>query len=213
MTTYTRDDQLAVQPESNFGTKIEKSGAYVGRFTLAKERIAKTGTQGIEFTFESEDGQMARYLTLWVARANGEKIEYAYGLLSALMVCLDVKTIGTTPATVDEWNPGLGAWAPAQVEVYEALMDKPIGVLLQREERVWEGKTHVSMKMVDFFDPRDRSTPSEILAGTRSAQALERLVGNLRDRVIRSDTPPASAGPETARASGFYGIDEDDVPF
>ncbi len=73
MTTYSRDDQLAVQPESSFGAKIEKSGAYVGRFTLAKERVARTGTRGIEFTFESEDGQTARYLTLWVARANGDK--------------------------------------------------------------------------------------------------------------------------------------------
>ncbi|MEW5788621.1 MAG: hypothetical protein AB1899_12290 [Pseudomonadota bacterium] len=213
MTTYSRDDQLAVQPESSFGAKIEKSGAYVGRFTLAKERAARTGTRGIEFTFESEDGQTARYLTLWVARANGDKIEYAHGLLSALMVCLDVKTISSAPVTVDEWNAELGAWAPAQVEAFDALMNKPVGVLLQREERVWEGRTHVGMKMVDFFDPRDRSTPSEILAGTRSGQGLARLVDNLREKVVRLDVPPGGAAPEAAKGAGFYGVDEDDVPF
>jgi hypothetical protein len=64
MTTYTRDDQLAVQPEATFGGRIETSGAYIGRLTMAKERTAKTGTRGIEFTFESDDGRVARYLTL-----------------------------------------------------------------------------------------------------------------------------------------------------
>ncbi len=101
------------------------------------------------------------------------------------MVCQDVKTISSAPVTVDEWNAELGAWAPAQVEAFDALMHKPVGVLLQREERVWEGRTHVGMKMVDFFDPRDRSTPSEILAGTRSGQGLARLVDNLREKVVR----------------------------
>jgi hypothetical protein len=64
MTSYTRDDNLAVQPETNVGGRIETSGAYVGHFTQAKERTAKTGTKGIEFNFEAEDGRVARYLTL-----------------------------------------------------------------------------------------------------------------------------------------------------
>lgn len=213
MTTYTRDDQLAVQPETNFGGRIETSGAYIGRLTLAKERTAKTGTRGIEFNFEADDGRVARYLTLWVARANGEKIEYPYSLLSALMACLDVKSIESSAATIDEWNTASGMMAPTEAQIFLALMNKPIGILLQREEREWEGKTYVSMKIVQFFDPRDRSTPSEIISGKRSGQALEKMVTNLRETVVRSDAPPAGAAPAGASPAGFAEIDDDDVPF
>ncbi len=216
MTTYTRDDQLAVQPETNFGGRIETSGAYVGRLTLAKERTAKTGTQGIEFNFEADDGRVARYLTLWVARANGEKIEYPFSLLSALMACLDVKSIESTTETIDEWNTASGMMAPTEAQTFPARMNKPSGILLQREEREWEGKTYVSMKIVQFFDPRDRSTPSEIISGKRSGQALEKMVTNLRETVVRADAPPAGAAPAGASSTstaGFAEIDDDDVPF
>lgn len=214
MTTYTRDDQLAVQPETNVGGKIEASGAYVGHFTLAKERTAKTGTKGIEFNFEAEDGRTARYLTLWLTRANGEKIEYPYSLLSALMACLNVKNIESTPATVDEWNTAGGMMMPTEVQSFPDLMHKPIGVLLQREERLWEGKTYVSMRIAQFYDPSDRSTPAEIMSGSRAGQALDKLVGNLRETVVRNDAPPADALPAgSAAANGFGDITDDDVPF
>ncbi len=219
MTSYTRDDQLAVQPEATFGGKIETSGAYVGRLTMAKERTAKTGTRGIEFTFEADDGRIARYLSLWVARANGEKIEYPYSLLSALMACLNVKNIESTATTVDEWNAASGTWAPSEAQVFNELMNKPIGLLLQREEREWEGKIYVSMKIVQFFDPQDRSTPAEIISGNRTGQALDKMVGNLRETVVRNDPPPTGAAPVSTSGSSnsssgnFAVIDDDDVPF
>ncbi|MBK6742093.1 MAG: hypothetical protein IPG66_03615 [Hydrogenophilales bacterium] len=212
MTTYTRDDQLAVQPEGKFGGKIETSGAYTGRLTLAKERTAKTGTKGLEFTFESDEGQQARYLSLWVERANGDKIDYGYALLSALMTCLGVKAIESTTTTLDEWQADTSQWLPAQVEVFESLMNQPIGLLLQREERVWEGKTQVSMKIVEFFDPRSRRTPAEILTGESVPQALERLAAGLRESVVRAYTPPAGA-PAGRSDNGFSDIADDDIPF
>lgn len=217
MTTYTRDDQLAVQPETNVGGKIETSGAYVGHFTLAKEKTAKTGTKGIEFNFEAEDGRTARYLSLWLTRANGEKIEYPYSLLSALMACLNVKNIESTLATVDEWNQAASMMMPTEAQTFPDLMNKPIGVLLQREERLWEGKTYVSMKIAQFYDPSDSSTPAEILSGKRAGHALDKLVGNLRESVVRNDAPPtgaAPAGENTSDGTGnFAAIDDDDVPF
>jgi hypothetical protein len=214
MTTYQRDDQLAVQAEGRVGGRIEASGAYTGHFTLARERIARTGTKGIEFTFEADDGRLARYLTLWVARANGERIEYGYGLLSALMTCLGLDAIESKPDTVDEWQADTGQWLPVQVEVFEALMHKPIGVLLQREERVWEGRTQVGMRIVEFFDPRDRRTAAEILNHERETQSLERLMANLRESVIRTAAPPP-AGTPAAGSGGAALVDfaDDDIPF
>ncbi|MGQ9685727.1 MAG: hypothetical protein ACUVT2_05400 [Thiobacillaceae bacterium] len=214
MTTYQRDDQLAVQAEGRPGGRIETSGAYTGRFTLAKERTARTGTKGIEFTFESDEGQIARYLTLWVARANGERIEYGYSLLSALMACLGLEAIESKPDTLDEWQADTGQWLPTQVEVFPALMNKPIGILLEREERVWEGRTQVGMRIVEFFDPRDRRTAAEILNHEREPQALKRLVAGLRESVMRAAAPPASAAATGAAGSvGAVDFADDDIPF
>ncbi len=213
MTTYQRDDQLATQAEGRVGARIETSGAYTGRFTLAKERIARTGTKGIEFTFESDEGQLARYLTLWVTRANGERMDYGYGLLSALMVILGLNQIESKPAVIDEWQADTGQWLPSQVEVFDALMNKPIGVLLQREEREWEGRTQIGMRIVEFFDPRDRRTAAEILANAREAQSLNRLVASLRPSVMRSAAPVAAAPAGTATSSGLADFAEDDIPF
>jgi hypothetical protein len=213
MTTYQRDDQLAVQAEGRVGGRIETSGAYTGRLTLAKERTARTGTKGIEFTFESDDGQVARYLTLWVARANGERIEYGYGLLSALMTCLGLDAVESRQDTLDEWQADTGQWLPAQVEVFESLMNKSIGVLLQREERVWEGRTQVGMKIVEFFDPRDRRTAAEILNHEREAQSLDRLAANLRESVIRAAAPPAATPAGVAGGGSLVDLADDDIPF
>lgn len=211
-TSYTRDDQLAAQPEATFAGKIESSGAYIGRLTIARERTAKTGTRGIEFNFEADDGRVARYLNLWVARANGEKIEYPYSLLSALMVCLGVQKIESNAATIEEWNPATSSMEPHDCLVFSDLMNKPIGILLQREEREWEGKTYVSMKIVQFFDPNDRSTPAELLSGNRGAGALDKMVSRLKEAVVRHDEPPTGAAP-TSPAGGAPDIDDDDVPF
>jgi hypothetical protein len=131
------------------------------------------------------------------------------------MACLDVKKIESVATTIDEWNPATGSMGPADAQVFNDLMNKPVGVLLQREEREWEGKTYVSMKIVQFFDPSDRSTPGEILSGQRGGHSLDKMVTNLRETVVRNDAPPAGAAPAGAGSSsgGFAEIDDDDVPF
>lgn len=213
MTTYQRDDHLATQAEGRVGARIETSGAYTGRFTLAKERTARTGAKGIEFTFESDDGRIARYLTLWLTRASGERMDYGYGLLSALMVILGLREIASKPAVIDEWQADTAQWLPAEVEVFEDLMHKPVGVLLQREEREWEGRIQVGLRIVEFFDPRDRRTAGEILANTREAQSLERLIASLRPSVVRAAAPRTAVAASSASAAGFADFVEDDIPF
>ena len=226
MTSYTCDEGLAVKLDAGVGVKIETSGAYVGHFGLARERVAGTGTKGIEFVFETDEGQVARNLSLWLVRATGERIEYSHGLLSALMVCLGLKQIDTSTATVELWDRDQGGRVATQVEVFAALMNQPIGVVLRREEREWEGQMQVSMKLIEFFDPTDRSTATEILNGARSGKALERVLENLKDRTapppLRRDdfqSPPLSASAPARVAepsvvsSPDASFDDQDIPF
>ncbi|TSA21451.1 MAG: hypothetical protein D4R70_03655 [Betaproteobacteria bacterium] len=222
---------MAVQLEAGDGVRIETSGAYVGRFTLARERVAGTGTKGIEFVFETAEGQVARGLRLWLTKASGERIEFSHARLSALMTCLNLKQIDTTMDTIEAWDREQGGRVAMQAEVFPALMNQPIGVVLRREEREWEGQPQVSMDMVEFFDPADRCTAGEIISGNRAGRALERVLQNLRDRVApptlpndngfsspppaRQATPAASYAPPAASAPppSAASFEDGDIPF
>jgi hypothetical protein len=215
MNTFVRDDSLVVSSAGNAGAPIEQSGAYVGVFTQAKQRIAKTGTRGVEFSFEATDGAVARYLTLWVERAGGERIEYAYGILSGLMVCLDVKAITSESVVSEEWDSALGTRVPTKIEAYPELVNRQVGVVLQREEQEWEGRARVSMRIVDFFNPVSRQTPAELLSGTGATGQLDRIVGGLKDKIFRAAPPAAvaaTARPGPVRSSPGDFSDED-IPF
>lgn len=227
MTTYICDTGLAVQLEAGEGVRIETSGAYVGRFTLARERVAGTGTKGIEFVFETTEGQVARNLRLWLTKANGDRIDFSHARLSALMTCLGLKQIDTTMETIEAWDRDQGGRVAQQAEVFTGLMNQPIGVVLQREEREWEGQPQVSMNMVEFFDPVDRCTAAEIISGNRAGKALERVLQSLRDRVLPPtvandngfSSPPVSAPVRTAppepsfSSSSGSAFEAVDIPF
>lgn len=202
MSKFERDDTLIAAAESNAGAPIETSGAYVGVFSQAKQRVAKTGTKGIEFTFESTEGAVARYLTLWVERANGERIDYSYGLLSGLMACLELKQIESAAVVSEEWSNSVGARVPTEIETYPELINRQVGVLLQREEQEWEGRTRVSMRIVDFFNPASRQMPAEILTGTVDSGQLDRLTGGLKDKILRAAPPSMAASSNASNNSG-----------
>lgn len=130
------------------------------------------------------------------------------------MACLGLEAIESKHNTLDEWQADTGQWLPTPDEVFPALMNKPISILLEREERVWEGRTQVGMRIVEFFDPRDRRTAAEILNHEREPQALQRLVANLRESVIRAAAPPASAAATGMTGSvGVVDFVDDDIPF
>lgn len=224
MTTYEREDALVERNEAGLANRIETSGAYVGRIVLARERIAGTGTKGIDLAFEADDGRVARNMTLWIERANGERIPYFYGLLSSLMVCLGLDKITSSQALVEEWNPESGQRQAVQREVFSELTDRPLGIVLQREESTWEGQARVAMKPVGFFDPRDRSVASEILDGSRAGKGLDRLLQTLKEKVIRSSslagddftkpaTGPAPSFNQPARPEVVDNFADEDIPF
>ena len=219
MSTFERDDSLVVASADGAGNRqIEVSGPYVGVFTQAKQRVAKTGTKGIEFSFEATDGATARYMTLWVERANGERIAFSYGMLSGLMVCLGLKTISSASVVSEEWDAGLGTRVPTKIDAYPDLINRQIGVLLQREEQEWEGRLRTNMRIVDFFHPASRQTPAEVLAGTGATGQLDQLIANLKDRIVRAP-PPAVAAVAPAAAPTHFGkpptidLADDDIPF
>jgi hypothetical protein len=224
MTTYALDADLARKSDES-KTRIDASGEYVGHFTKAKKVISTTGTEGIEFSFETNEGATGDYMTLYTIKADGTKI-FGFGLLMALMTCLKVRQIGTQKIAVDEWDNIARAVIPVEAEHFTELMNKPIGVLIQREPIIdqFSGDVKIDkngfpkwkLNLTGFFDPVTRKTAGEILDKAETPARLERKLSSLRDKPLPTQsqqpvTQPMQSQPLLKRH--LPPLDDDDIPF
>ena len=67
------------------GNFISEGGAYICTITEAKYVEAKTKTSGLEFSFESSDGQKINFINVYYAKQNGEKVTGGVSILNAMM--------------------------------------------------------------------------------------------------------------------------------
>lgn len=207
MSAYTLDTDAAKQADSGNG-RINETGKYVGMFTKAKKVSSKQGTQGIEFSFEANNGQSADYLTVWTINNEGKQI-YGYKQLMALMTCLKVRSIDAKAGEVEEYDSTAKQMVKHQAEIYPALMNKPIGVLLQMEEyEKKDSSIGEKASFAGFFDPQTEQVAVEILEKSE-ARVLEKLVGQLVPVKKLKGSRPASAPAATAPDS----FGDSDIPF
>jgi hypothetical protein len=196
---------MAKEGSGRASNRITDTGAYVGVITVAKDVTAQTGTTGIELSFKSNDGLEAHFLTLWTKNSNGESI-FGEKQLHALMTCLKAKTITGKDAIIEEYDFDARQNVKRQVTVYPELMNKPIGLVLQREE--YEGSNGIKNKMVFFapFEAATRKTAAEIL-DQKPAEQLDKILSNLKDKLLKTHSQPASNDGQLP--NDF----DDDIPF
>lgn len=198
MSAYTLDTDAAKQADSGSG-RINETGKYIGQFTKAKKVLSNKGTQGIEFAFEANNGQSADFLSVWTINADGDRI-YGYKQLMALMTCLRAKEIDSRNGEVEEYDAATKQMVKRKAEVFPALMNKPIGVLLQMEEyEKKDGTVGERPVFAGFFDAQTEQTAAEIL-DKRPADALAKMVASLvpvkKLKGVRASSAPSSAGPD-----------------
>jgi len=192
MSAYTLDTEAAKQADNGSG-RIQETGKYIGQFTKAKKVVSNQGTEGIEFSFESNHGQSADYLSVWTINKDGKQI-YGFKQLMALMTCLRVKTIDSKAGEVEEYDTVAKQVVKRKAEIYPALMNKPIGVLLQMEEyEKKDGSTGERPVFAGFFDPQTEQTAAEILE-KREPEALTKMVASLVPIKKLKGSRPAPAG-------------------
>jgi hypothetical protein len=210
MSEYNLDTEAAKQADTG-GGRITETGKYVGQFTVAKKVISKKGTQGIEFSFASDNGQSADYLSMWTVNQAGEHI-FGFKQLMALMTCLRVRGIDSSQGTIEEYDRDAGAVIKKSAEVYKDLMHKPIGILLQMEEyEKKDGSIGEKASFAGFFDPKTEQVAAEILDKSE-ARVLEKLVGQLTPvRKLKGSRGAAPASYSNSMPPSAF--DDDSIPF
>jgi hypothetical protein len=208
--SYTLDTEQA--KAAGLSNRITESGRYVGRFTRAEAIVSRSRTEGVEFTFESDEGQTADYLTCWTYNEAGESL-YGLKVLNAVMTCLRVRQLAPRPM---QFNGRDGA---RQGDGFPDLMGKPVGLLLQREEYAkQDGSTGYKFNIALPFEASSGLTAGEILGKVTAPAALDKAHALLRDKPLqqrRQTTEYASSGHPANRAQSGGGLADldDDVPF
>ena len=213
MTTYNLDPASARQAGVN--TRISEKGAYVGTFTRAEAVAAKSGSTGIEFTFRTQDGRTADYLSVWAAGADGEKLS-GKRMIDAIMACTATRTMTAQMTPVKKRTKD--GEQDAQVPCFRELMNKPIGLMLVVEEyQKNDGSVGTKMVIAAPFCATTKRTAAEILDKAPEARTFDAMLAALQDRSLkansrRSAAPATSRSPQTASGTGFDDMD-DDIPF
>ena len=213
MTTYKLNAETAKQGDASASAKIDTTGEYTGVFVQAKQVFAKSGSEGIEFTFQADDGRVARYLTLYTQKADGTEI-FGMGMVHALMTCLKVREIESKTITVEEWDNNARVKVPVDIENFDALCNKPIGVLLQKEYYTANnGDTKSKMNIAGFFSAESRMTATEILEKAKEPKALAGKLAGLKDKGEPGAAPKDNGFSTPAAPAGSAADLDDDLPW
>lgn len=200
--------------------RITETGKYIGTFTRAEAVTAKTGTEGIEFSFTSGDGLSADFLTAWTYSATGE--EYSgLKLINAIMTCMKLRGITATKKPIEKYVKDMRSKQWVDAIVYPELENRPIGVILQREEyKNASEEVKNKFNIILAFDPATSLTASEILNGIKNPAIVDRALPTIKDKVLPGSTSagstypfqPAKQSSAPVPAQGFDDFD-DDIPF
>jgi hypothetical protein len=194
--------------QAGVSTRISEKGAYVGKFTRAELVTARSGSEGIEFSFETDDGQRADYLSVWTYNGDGKELS-GRKLIDAIMTCMKVRSI-TPEATPVKRSDGTTE-TPLQ---FRALLGR-IGVFLVVEQyEKNDGSIGSKMVLALPFEADTKRVAAEVL-DKASAGSFDRILASLRDRPLQAPKTTqrrAAAAQHTNTGGGFDDMD-DDIPF
>ena len=128
---YTLNPEAAKQADNMF-SRIEEKGKYLGTLTRAEQIVSKKGSKGVDFSFKTDTGATADYLTVWTHNGEGKQLQ-GFNLLMAIMTCLQLRGIKPAPGKVTRYDFDTKKEVTEDGTVFPDL-HKPIGVLLETED-------------------------------------------------------------------------------
>lgn len=207
--SYNLNPEHAKSADSG-GNRITETGKYIGKFIRAEAVTSKQKTEGLEFTFVSNAGQEADFLSCWTYNVEGKEL-FGLKVLNALMTCMKVRSIAPSEATIEKFDNG--EKKQVKTTIFRDLMDKPIGLLLQREAyEKNNGAEGYKFNIVGCFEASTELTASEILDKKTTPERLGRMVASLKDKPASKrsgSSHPNAPGNDGGADNGF----SDDIPW
>jgi hypothetical protein len=167
------------------GGAISESGVYYGKLTAATIFTTSGGAGGVEFAFKADDGRECKYIKIITRKKDGG-IAFGFDQVQRLMGLFLLESVESVIVGED--------YNGEPVEGIPALCNRPIGVVLQREN-YWKnnGDPGYKMNVLHFIDPKTNKTYTETRNG---AEALA-YKQPIEDRM--PNTSPVSANSVASR--------------
>jgi hypothetical protein len=198
-------DVEAAKKADNKTQFISERGKYVGVFTRAEVIESSKGTEGVGFSFKSNDGQEARF-DVYTRKSDGSLL-MGYDAINAIMAVLKVREAAPKTATVKSWNPDTQALEDKQAECLVDLMNKQIGVLLYVEEyEKQDGSVGKGMRLYAPFQADTELVASEVLNRETKPLKLEKLLAGMKDKPLKHSKQEALKMPPSD-------FDDQDIPW
>ena len=206
---YTLNPEAAKQADNLF-SRIEEKGKYLGMLTRAEPITSKKGSKGVDFSFKSDTGATADYLTIWTHNGDGKQLQ-GFNTLMAMMTCLRVKELKAEQGEVEKYDSDEKKRIKVQATLFKVMMNKTIGLLMHMEEyEKTAGGTAWKPAISAPFDA-DEFTASEILSKAKQPETLAKMVQALRDRPLKTGSvKPAQTYESENPGAGF---EDSEIPF
>lgn len=212
-------DRNAACAADNKSAFIDEAGKYIGAFTRAELVNGQTGSVGLGLTFKNDSGSEAQFYINTSYLKDGQQQQNNGGVqtVSAILACLRLNGSGDpAPITVEKWNNDSKHKEKVQVQGFSALMNKPIGLLIQMEIEKNSEKGLPRATIYAPFSAESEKTASEILGKVATPAKLEKMVQVVMAKplVDRRPSGQASGGANTTSSNHSSPPDDwDDIPF
>lgn len=205
---YALDTQAA--KAANAGGRIDTTGKYAGTIKRCIMFTNQNGTDGVEFEFVDSTGAGAT-MTLWTRSQKNPKLS-GYNVLMSMMVVCGIRNLSAQTRMVKKYDYDEKAEIDKQVTVAPEFDNKPITLLLQREEyEKSNGDTGYRMNIYAAVQQGTDLSADEILDRKTVAEQVHKLIGRLADKKAKLQQG-GSVAPTHQQQSRQDNLD-DDLPF
>jgi hypothetical protein len=200
----------------NFSSVLKETGKYVGVITRAEKLLSERNTEGVGFSFKSDDGASANYLDVYTVKSDGSQLR-GHSIVQAILCCTRTKSADEGQITFQRWDSSTRSMVQATANGYPALMGKRIGLVLQKELATHSitGEDTERLNIVAVFEANTGLTASEILDQKTKPEKLENIVQMVMRNPIRDTRKRgASRSSDHPNAPGNNSAPfDDDLPF
>ena len=204
--SYDFDESAAGHAE-DFANRIDKSDAFIGKFTNVWALVSKTkddgsgGTSGIHFEFEGTGGERGQ-ADIYTIKKDGTKL-FGYNMVQAMMLIMGVQGLKTKKGEIEGFVDGKRE--KMEGDVFPDLIGRSIGVIFQKELYTKsDGKEGSRYNLIATFHPETRLTASEIKEKKVKPEKYERIMRGLKTKDSRTAQAPEPAQPSQALPAGDY---------
>jgi hypothetical protein len=199
MTISFEYDESAAAKADSLANRIEQ-GPSIGTFTMVNSITAGTGAEGVHFEFEGEDGGKTGF-DLYTMK-DGKPL-FGMNFIQAMQTILGLRGLKSVPGKHEAWVEGKREEVSG--EIFPDLMNKPIGIVMQKELYTkQDGNDASRFNLAGVFHPKTKLLASEIREKKAAPEKLDKMLRSLKTKDSRKPRAAEPAQPSVGADAGSY---------